>query len=57
MIIEQPSFQRYEVRNWTNDGSSIPDWVGMQMSGGIAANGTFSSIRQSVPRVCTLAML
>lgn len=41
MIIEQPSFQRYEVRNWTNDGSSIPDWVSIQMSGGIAANGTF----------------
>ncbi len=41
MILEQISFQLRGVRNWSNDGSSIPDWVRTQMSGDPASNGTF----------------
>lgn len=41
MILEQSSGQLRNVRNWTNDGTLIPEWVRMQMSGDIASNGTF----------------
>jgi hypothetical protein len=41
VIIEQTSCQLGEVRNWTNDGSPIPDWVRLRMSGSVEANGTF----------------
>lgn len=41
MILQQTSCQLSDVRNWINDGSSIPDWVRWQMSGEIASNGTF----------------
>jgi hypothetical protein len=41
MILEQTSFELRGVRNWSNDGSSIPDWVRKQMSGDPASNGTF----------------
>jgi len=41
MILQQTACQVSDVRNWINDGSSIPDWVRMQMSGEIASNGTF----------------
>jgi len=41
MIRQQTSCQLEDIRNWTNDGSSIPDWVRTQMSGDIAPNGTF----------------
>lgn len=41
MMLEQTSCQLRDVRNWTNDGSFIPDWVRMQMSGDVASNGTF----------------
>lgn len=41
MIIEQTSGRLRDLRNWTNDGSSIPDWVRLQMSGDVAPNGTF----------------
>lgn len=41
MILEHASRQVGDVRNWTNDGSLIPDWVRMRMSGDPAANGTF----------------
>lgn len=41
MILQQTSCQVGDIRNWINDGSSIPDWVRIQMSGEIASNGTF----------------
>lgn len=41
MILQKTSCQASDDRNWINDGSSIPDWVRMQMSGEIASNGTF----------------
>ncbi|MCJ2080783.1 DUF6551 family protein [Methylobacterium sp. J-090] len=41
MTLEQTACQLGDVRNWTNDGSFIPDWVRMQMSGDVASNGTF----------------
>lgn len=41
MIRQQTSCQLGDIRNWINDGSSIPDWVRTQMSGDIAPNGTF----------------
>ncbi len=41
MMLEQTACQLGDVRNWTNDGSFIPDWVRMQMSGDVASNGTF----------------
>lgn len=41
MIFQQPSCQLADVRNWINDGSMIPDWVRIQMSGEPASNGTF----------------
>lgn len=37
MIVRQTSCQFSDVRNWINDGSSIPDWVRMQMFGEIAS--------------------
>lgn len=40
-MVEQTSHELGTMRNWTNDGSPIPDWVRPQMSGGIASNGTF----------------
>lgn len=41
MTTEQTSRQLRDMRNWTNDGSFIPDWVRLQMSGDLAPNGTF----------------
>jgi hypothetical protein len=41
MILQQTASELGDVRNWTNDGSSIPDWVRMQISGEPAPNGTF----------------
>lgn len=41
MILQQTACELGDVRNWTNDGSSIPDWVRMQISGEPAPNGTF----------------
>lgn len=41
MILQQNPCQPVDVRNWINDGSPIPDWVRLQMSGGPASNGTF----------------
>lgn len=41
MIIEQTTCELRNLRNWTNDGSFIPDWVRTQMSGDIASNGAF----------------
>jgi hypothetical protein len=41
MMLQQIPCGLRDVRNWTNDGSSIPDWVRMQISGEPAPNGTF----------------
>lgn len=41
MILQQTACELGDVRNWTNDGSSIPDWVRIQISGEPAPNGTF----------------
>ncbi|MBZ9743573.1 MULTISPECIES: DUF6551 family protein [unclassified Mesorhizobium] len=41
MILQHASNELRDVRNWINDGSSIPDWVRTQMSGDLASNGTF----------------
>jgi len=41
VTIGQASCHFSHVRNWTNDGSLIPDWVRFQMSGDVARNGTF----------------
>lgn len=41
MILQQTACELRGVRNWTNDGSSIPDWVRIQLSGEPAPNGTF----------------
>lgn len=41
MILQRTACELRDVRNWTNDGSSIPDWVRMQISGEPAPNGTF----------------
>ena len=41
MMFQQNPCQLVDVRNWINDGSPIPDWVRLQMSGGPASNGTF----------------
>ncbi len=41
MTLQNASPKLRDVRNWINDGSSIPDWVRMQMSGDTASNGTF----------------
>lgn len=41
MTLQQLSCQIIGLRNWTNDGTSIPDWVRTQMHGDIASNGTF----------------
>lgn len=41
MILHQNLRRLEGLRNWTNDGSSIPDWVRMQISGEPAPNGTF----------------
>lgn len=41
MTIQQHSSIPGDVRTWTNDGSSIPDWVGARMVGKMARNGTF----------------
>lgn len=41
MILQQTACELGDVRNWTNDGSSIPDWVRIQIFGEPAPNGTF----------------
>lgn len=41
MIFQSTSCQLKDVRNWINDGSSIPDWVRIQMLSEPASNGTF----------------
>lgn len=40
-MLDQTSCQLRDVRNGTNNGSFIPHWVHMQMSGDVASNGTF----------------
>ncbi|MBD8908247.1 DUF6551 family protein [Methylorubrum zatmanii] len=41
MMLEQNSYHTRNTSSWTNDGTPIPEWVRIQMSGDMAVNGTF----------------